>query len=33
VGVYPVRQGAWVDVGQWAEYLRHTVDGRMEGRP
>jgi uncharacterized protein YcbK (DUF882 family) len=20
VGVYPVSEGAWVDVGQWAEY-------------
>jgi dTDP-glucose pyrophosphorylase len=31
VGVFPVGQGAWVDVGQWAEYLRHTLDGAAGG--
>jgi dTDP-glucose pyrophosphorylase len=25
VGVYPVSQGAWNDVGQWAEYFRNMV--------
>jgi dTDP-glucose pyrophosphorylase len=25
VGVYPVSQGAWSDVGQWAEYFRNMI--------
>jgi len=24
IGVYPVSEKAWIDVGQWAEYRKYT---------
>jgi NDP-sugar pyrophosphorylase family protein len=30
VGVYPVSEGAWSDVGQWAEYFRNIIASRTD---
>jgi len=30
VGVYPVSEGAWSDVGQWAEYFRNLIAAKAQ---
>jgi dTDP-glucose pyrophosphorylase len=32
VGVYPVSEGAWSDVGQWAEYFRNLIAAKSQPR-